>query len=324
VLDFSRRTVVERTPLDLALFLKEQTKLLERMLPETIAIKLAFDAEEEYFINADLTRIQQSIMNIVLNARDAMPEGGELRLGLARVYIEDGVSEFLLPEELEAGEWIRLRIADTGQGIRPDVLPHIFEPFFTTKSPGKGTGLGLAQVYGIVKLHGGTINVSTSPNKGTTFDVYFPALPLGQIDEVSDGAQDLPPGSGETILVVEDEKAVREALVDSLEMLNYHTLIARNGREALEILERQQDKIRLVLSDVVMPVMSGIAMAQTVHDRYPQIQIILLSGHALEDQLGDQIESLKTSEVFEWLPKPPRLQQLAVAVARALQKMVNA
>ncbi|MEA3397391.1 MAG: PAS domain S-box protein, partial [Chloroflexota bacterium] len=175
ILDFSRRAVLERRPMDLAPFLEEVVKVLERTLPESIEIEFAYGADE-YTVHADPTRVQQAIINLALNARDAMlPQGGgELRIELERVQVKSH-KESPLPE-MKAGEWVRITVTDTGSGIPPDALAHIFEPFFTTKEVGQGTGLGLAQVYGIVKQHEGHIDVSTEVGAGATFTLYLPVL----------------------------------------------------------------------------------------------------------------------------------------------------
>ena len=195
ILDFSRRAVLERRPMDLVTFLKEQVSLLERTLPESIKIGLTYGMGE-HMVNADPTRMQQVIMNLALNARDAMPEGGELHIGLERIGIEPG--ELSPLPEMEAGEWVRVTVTDTGTGIPPDVLPRIFEPFFTTRAP-LGTGLGLAQVYGIVKQHEGHVDVTTKVGEGTTFVFYLPALPVSQPEEPRlSKMPDLLKGQGET------------------------------------------------------------------------------------------------------------------------------
>jgi len=338
ILDFSRSAVLKRQPLDLAPLLKEQVKLLARTLPESIEIDLAYgpalsgaEGPDEYTVHADPTRIQQVVMNLAVNARDAMPDGGNLRFGVERIEVRPGESPPL--PEMEAGEWVQVTVSDTGMGIPPDTLPHIFDPFFTTKAPGKGSGLGLAQVYGIVKQHEGEIDVQSPSTtlrtgqvgQGTTFTVYLPALPVHPPKPPSQGLSPLAQGRGETILVVEDDAATRQALVDSLELLNYQTLEAANGQEALAILERQtlevsEDfqsiEIALVLSDVVMPQMGGIALLQTLKQSGLTVPVVLLTGHPLDKEL----EELRAQGMSGWLFKPPSLEQLAKVVARALEE----
>jgi two-component system cell cycle sensor histidine kinase/response regulator CckA len=205
-------------------------------------------------------------------------------------------------------------VSDTGTGIPPDVLPHIFEPFFTTRAP-LGSGLGLAQVHGIVGQHGGRVDVETRVGRGTVFIIYLPAhrlepSPIPSRTELPA----LPAGAGETILVVEDNAVVRKALVDSLRLLNYRVLEVSNGQEALEMLEQREGEVALVLSDVVMPRMSGIALLHALRERGLTVHVVMLSGHPVEREM----EGLQAKGMVDWLPKPPRLEQLAEAVARAL------
>ncbi len=321
ILDFGRRAVLERLPMDLLPFLKEQVKLLERTIPENIRIDMTYGTGE-HTIHADPTRIQQAIMNLAVNARDAMtlsssvetPEGGELCIRLERIQIEDS-KDAPLPD-MEAGEWVRLAVSDTGTGIPADVLPHIFDPFFTTKAPGQGTGLGLAQVWGIVKQHGGHIDVATKVGEGTTFTLYLPALLEHQPEAPTLKTEDLVRGQGETILVVEDNARTREALVDTLELLNYRVLTAKNGREALTLFERHPEEIALVLTDAVMPEMGGIALFHALKQRELAVPVVILTGHTMEKELED----LQVKGLDGRLLKPPSLEQLAEVVARVLKK----
>jgi CheY-like chemotaxis protein len=255
-------------------------------------------------------------MNLAVNARDAMPGGGELRIAIERIRVEENAGP--LPD-MPPGDWIRLTISDTGTGIHPDLLPHIFEPFFTTKAP-KGTGLGLAQVYGIVKQHDGCIDVDTQIGQGTAFILYLPALSVSAMEMQLPQSQPLIEGEGQTILIVEDDAETRKALVDSLELVGYQTLAAKNGQEALTIWEQHTDEIALVLSDVVMPEMGGVALFYALRERDASIKMALLTGHLLEDQLGNQLEQLKAQGLVGWLQKPSNLEQLARFIARALNK----
>jgi two-component system cell cycle sensor histidine kinase/response regulator CckA len=314
ILDFSRRAVLERQPLDLALLLKEHVRLLERTLPESIEVKLTY-GPGEHLVHADPTRMQQMVTNLAINARDAMPGGGTLHIGLERIEVRPGESPPL--PEMEPGEWIHVTVSDTGAGIPPDILPHIFEPFFTTKAP-LGSGLGLAQVHGIVGQHGGRIDVETHMGKGTTFTIYLPALLVhsSKPSGVPGPGElpTLPTGKGETILVVEDNAVVRKALVESLELLNYRTREAMNGQEALAMLEQHSDDIDLLLSDVVMPGMGGMALLHALKERGLTVRVVMMTGHSLEKELDD----LRAHGMIDWLPKPPELEQLAEVVPRAL------
>jgi two-component system cell cycle sensor histidine kinase/response regulator CckA len=315
VLDFSRRAVLERRPLDLAILLKEHVRLLERTLPESIEIKLDCEPDEyttPFTVNADPTRMQQMVTNLALNARDAMRSGGELSIRLERVEVKPKESP-LLPE-MTAGEWARMTVSDTGTGIPPDALPHIFEPFFTTKTP-LGSGLGLAQVHGIVGAHEGRIDVATQVGKGTTFTIYLPVY-LSEPSPVLSSTElsALPTGQGETILVVEDDAVVQQALADGLELLNYQVRKASNGQEALAVLEGHKGEIALVLSDVVMPQMGGITLLHALKEQGLAVPVVMLTGHAVQGEM----EELRAQGMRDWLPKPPRLEELAEVVARAL------
>jgi CheY-like chemotaxis protein len=315
VLDFSRSAVLERRPLDLAPLLKEHVMLLERPLPESIEISLECEPEEHappFIVNADPTRMQQMVTNLALNAREAMPRGGKLHIGLERILTKPGESP-LLPD-MRAGEWIKVTVSDTGTGIPPDVLPHIFEPFFTTRAP-LGSGLGLAQVHGIVGAHEGRIDVETQVGRGTTFTIYLPAYRSEPAPALSSAELPaLPTGQGETILVVEDDAVVRGALADSLELLDYQVLEVSNGQEALETLEQRPGEVALVLSDVVMPRMSGTALLHALRERGLTVRVVMLTGHPLKREM----EELRAKGMTDWLPKPPELEQLAEVVARAL------
>jgi PAS domain S-box-containing protein len=309
ILDFSRRSVIERQPLDLSPILKEQVKLLERTLPEDIQVDLTY-GPGVHIVKADPTRIQQALTNLAINARDAMPDGGRLHVGLERVTRRPDEAPPL--PEMGAGDWVRVTVSDTGEGIPPDVLPHVFEPFFTTKDRGRGTGLGLAQVHGIVKQHGGHIDVESRVGRGTSFTIHLPALPVRPAEPLDQGLIDLDHGDGETLLVVEDDPVARQALALCLKDLNYRVVEAGDGEEALEIVEHLD--VTLVLSDVVMPRMGGVALLQALRDRGAAVPLILLTGHPLEED----IEGLRERGLSDWLVKPPDLPQLAEVVSRSL------
>jgi len=312
ILDFSRASVLERHPLDLVPFLKELTKLLERTLPENIALELAY-GYDEYTVNADPTRIQQVVMNLVVNARDAMPDGGRMHIGLDYVRVETNEPPPL--PEMEPGEWVQMMASDTGTGIPPDALPYVFDPFFTTKAAGQGTGLGLAQVYGIVKQHGGHIDVQSELGSGTTFVIYLPALQVSQ-GEVLEAETAAPTqGHGETILVVEDEPAAREAVADALQSLGYRPLTAANGREALTLYDQYAADVALVLSDLVMPEIDGPELFRLLKQKDPSVKIIAMTGYPLKAR--DQ--EPWGQEIVDWLQKPLNVELLGEAVGRALE-----
>ena len=311
ILDFSRQSVLERQLLDLLPFMKELVKLFNRTLPEHIRIELT-DTGEAYFIHADPSRIQQLMMNLAVNARDAMPEGGQLQISLAHVQTEK--HKPLPLGDMPPGNWVQIQVADSGSGIPPEVLPQIFEPFFTTKEVGQGTGLGLAQVYGIVQQHEGYIDVATKVGQGTTLTLYFPALDTAESAAGTPDKAALQQGEGQTVLVVEDDLATRKVLVDSLSLMNYEVVEAINGREALAILETRTNDIALVLSDVVMPEMGGIALFHAMRQKNLRIPIVLLTGHPLSKEM----ENLRILGLAGWLTKPPDLVNLSHLLGQVL------
>jgi len=312
ILDFSRHSSIQTRPMDLKPFVEETVHVLRRTIPESMSFLLEVEPGE-YVVSADPTRIQQVLINLVVNARDAMPEGGVLRIGLSQVTVTVGEEPLT---ELSAGEWIRLSVSDTGAGIPPEVLPHIFEPFFTTKEPGEGSGLGLAQVHGIVGQHGGHVGVDTQPGEGTTFTVYLPALAISPVETPPPDDLAMPHGRGELVLVVEDGDVVRTALVESLEQWNYRTLEAANGEQALALVKQYKEEIALILSDVVMPGMGGIALFWAIREEEWQTPVILLTGHPMAEELDE----LRAQGLSAWLSKPPDLERLARAIDDALHK----
>ena len=311
ILDFSRRSAMERSAVDLLPFMKELVNLWERTLPENIQIKLNYDGPE-YIVDGDPTRLQQALMNLAINARDAMPQGGVLRLKLSHVDVAAGAPPPL--PELTPGAWLRLAISDTGPGIPAAALPHIFEPFFTTKERGKGTGLGLAQAYGIVAQHDGVITVESRPGQGATFVIYLPLVVTLAAPAADSAAQEPLVGGHETILLVEDEATAREVISDTLDALGYNVLEAANGQAALEIFTRDPAQIALVLTDLVMPRMGGVELLQAVRAVRPGIKVVAMTGYPVEGE-G---QSLLALGMAAWLQKPFNYEALATTLRRVL------
>ncbi|NKQ34512.1 MAG: response regulator [Chloroflexi bacterium] len=311
ILDFSRSAVLERHIMELAPFLKELIKMMRRTLPENIRVTFQNDTMS-CKVNADATRIQQMMVNLMLNARDAMPEGGRLTVTLRKETFNPG--DMLPAMEMEHGRWAHIMVADSGSGIAEEIQPRIFEPFFTTKQRERGTGLGLAQVYGIIKQHDGAIQVDSRPEDGTTFHIYLPLQsPAETFTNFSTDTAELVMGNQETILLVEDDEATHNALVHSLEMLNYRHILARNGKEALRLYEQSQQQIDLIISDMVMPEMGGLDLVRTLRQKQVETPIILLTGHPLTDELPDDNLQIKLVQ------KPVTLPQLAALINQALQ-----
>lgn len=317
ILDFSRRSVMERSHIDLYQLLKEQVRLLRHTLPETIELK---QNAQHYplVINADPTRLRQVLMNLALNARDAMPNGGTLSFTLSRVEFAPEDNRPAPLPDVQPGVWLRLEVTDTGTGIAAAHLPHIFEPFFTTKGPGAGSGLGLAQVYGIVKQHGGAIGVASTPGQGTTFTLYLP-LAAGESERGATpiaAQQVLAAGSGsECILLVEDNDELREALTQSLASLGYRMLTAHDAVMALDLAGKAPGGVDLVLTDLVLPGASGVELFHALQPSQPQAKLVVMTGHPMTDT---RLEAMK--HVAHWLEKPFAFHAVAAKVRLVLNQ----
>nr|BAL57573.1 multi-sensor hybrid histidine kinase [uncultured Chloroflexota bacterium] len=316
VLDFSRQSIIEMKPTDLASLVQETIQLLKRTIPENIQIEFQIDPDQaEYLINGDAAYIQQALTNLAINARDAMPAGGVLKFTLSSCLIQPDQQP--PTPELSPGRWITLAVSDTGVGIPAELLPHLFEPFFTTKEVGKGTGLGLAQVYGIIKQHQGEIDVSTRVGEGTTFTIYLPPLTLPEAVPEKEARPDrVSRGQGQTILVVEDDDLVLNVIQAMLESLNYRVFTARSGPRALDIYDQHQDEIVLVLTDVTMPEMGGMALAQNLHQQNPALKVVAMTGYPLEDEDKALFSS---PNIVAWIHKPMSLNELAQTLKQALE-----
>lgn len=310
ILDFSRRAQIELLPLDLRPLMKEMAKLLEHTLPENITISLDFQ-DNEYIVRADPTRLQQAMMNLVFNARDAMIDGGKLSFSLSCLTVNPETSPPL--PDMKAGEWVQLEVADTGAGIGPEHFTHLFEPFFTTKEPGTGTGLGLAQVYGIVKQHGGSIDVKSNVGEGTAFTIYLPRLMSMPAESAFALADDTTLSGTEAVLLVEDNEAMRLSVADSLAELGYQVIAVGNGKEALAMLGKGT-AVSLLLTDYVMPEMGGRDLCRIVHKQYPHIKMLLMTGYPL----GEDNATLREDGITDWIKKPFLIEALARKIRKAL------
>jgi PAS domain S-box-containing protein len=311
IVGFSHQPRNQPVPLDLFPILQEVSHMLERTLSGAIRIVIE-SAPGEYMINADVGQIQQLLTNLALNARDAMPAGGELRFYLSHLRLSPG--EVPPSPTMPPGRWVVLAVSDTGSGMPPEVLYHIFEPFFTTKGKGRGAGLGLAQVYGIVQQHQGYVTVQSQPGHGTTFTLYLPALVRAADAEEGGTSPDMPHGQGETVLLAEDTPQVLTLLRLMLERLGYRVLTATNGQEALRVYERHGDAIALVIADLVMPKVGGVALFQALRKRAPGIKVIILTGYLLQKE----VLMLQAQGIAAVLPKPPECAVLAQVIHQAL------
>ena len=314
LLMFSRKNVMQSELLDLQKVVGNMSKMLERLLGETIALEFQ-PAVENSFVHGDGGMIEQVVMNLSLNARDAMPRGGRLTIGIETVDLDAVFIE--THPQAHAGRFVRLRVTDNGIGMDSATLSRIFEPFFTTKDIGKGTGLGLATVYGIVKQHEGWVEVNSEPGKGSTFDVFFPAS-----DKVPDFVEEAVAaapvaGGSETILIVEDEPVLRSMARDILEECGYRILEASSGREALDVWNQHAKEIDLLLTDMVMPDgVSGADLVEKLLASQPRLKIVFTSGYT-----ADAVnQEMLTRTGASFLSKPYAQAELTKTVRDCLDK----
>jgi two-component system cell cycle sensor histidine kinase/response regulator CckA len=318
LLAYSRKQIIHRRPLALNDVVEQTIAMLRRIIGEHITIETRL-APGLPPIFADPSSVDQVIMNLALNSRDAMPEGGRLTLTTSEVVIDEAGG--VRSPDAEPGPYLCLEVEDTGNGMEADVVARIFEPFFTTKEPGKGTGMGLATVYGVLKQHGGWIEVESAPRAGTTIRAFFPLS--NEPIVVADGAEPeklptncLPPADV-TILVVEDEDTLREFVGQSLSVLGYRVLTAANGVDALKIWSEHREEIDLLMTDMVMPEsISGRQLAHTLIIEKPDLKVIFTSGYSA-DLLGEDFEQ---SNDCGFLAKPYLPDRLASTIATCLQR----
>jgi two-component system cell cycle sensor histidine kinase/response regulator CckA len=324
LLAFSRRQTLRPQVLDLGDALSDLTMLLRRLIGEKVKLDLVH-GRDLWPVKVDVSQFEQVIVNLAVNARDAMPDGGKLTVRTANVTSEESAG--LSYKGMPAAEYVRIDVTDTGSGIPADIVDKIFEPFFSTKEVGKGTGLGLSTVYGIVKQTGGFVYVDSEADKGTSFHIFLPrhhAEQEVQVDAAAaNGAVKTPPAEAKsradltgqgTILLVEDEEGLRSLNARGLRSRGYSVIEASNGIEAMEALEEKNGAVDLVVSDVVMPEMDGPTLLKTMRERNPDLKIIFVSGYA-EDAFE---KSLPANQQFAFLPKPFTLSQLVAAVKETM------
>jgi signal transduction histidine kinase/CheY-like chemotaxis protein len=315
LLTFSRKQMMHSQPVDLDDVMMNLSKMLERIIGENIDLHCRHSSALPP-VQADIGMLEQVLVNLVVNARDAMPDGGKLQITTEQITFEEGPDP--AHPEARAGNFVCMTVQDTGSGISPENLPRIFEPFFTTKEVGKGTGLGLATVYGIVKQHQGWIEVSSPTGAGTTFRIYFPALKGARAASNHGTPEVEPPVRGkETVLLVEDDEALRYVTHLLLERSGYHVLEAGSGPEALKIWESSAAEVDLLLTDVIMPAgMTGRKLAEDLLGRKTSLKVIFQSGYGGE-VMRDSGEFLRqTNSCF--LQKPCAPRDLLRAVRRCL------
>lgn len=311
VLSFARGAGGERVPLQPRHLVREIVKILRETLPKSIDVEIALP-EEEWAITGDATQIHQVLMNLCVNARDAMPEGGKLTIKVENIYLDENYARMHL--EAKPGRFVALTVADTGTGIPAGIVDKIFEPFFTTKEHGKGTGLGLSTVLGIAKGHGGFVDVYSEIGKGTQFRIFLPALRMDTMKTAEEENFNLPMGHGELILVVDDEPAIREITKSTLKAFGYSALTASDGTEAIALFAQNKDKIKVVLTDMMMPYLDGPATIRALQRIDPQVKIIASSGLT---ENGRATEAMSAG-VKRFLSKPYTAERLLTAISETL------
>ncbi|MBU1221053.1 response regulator [Myxococcota bacterium] len=301
LLTFARKNVLNITVFDLSAAVKDLSRMIKRLIGEDIELYIR-PSSDKIIIKGDIHQIEQIVINLAVNARDAMPSGGKLTIECAKIEISHGIKTDFI--SLPSGEWIELKVTDSGHGIPSELVKHIFEPFFSTKPKDKGTGLGLSMVYSIVKQHNGFIDVNSSPGKGTEFKIYLP--PSDDINSEKNTAKFEIIKSDESnnirnlnILLVEDEEIVRKVALKAISKLGYNLLQADNGVSALELVERERKEIHLLVTDLVMPQMGGQELAKTLRQIMPDLKILFTSGYTDSSKIPE-IETGKS----DFLQKP--------------------
>jgi two-component system cell cycle sensor histidine kinase/response regulator CckA len=313
LLAFSRKQTMQPKALVLGDVIGELAQMLRRLVGEGITLNVERDSDL-WTVHADEAQLSNAIINLVVNARDAMPSGGTVAIKTVNqtVHTSSALGTAIMPP----GDYVHIEVSDTGTGMSKEIQSKIFDPFFTTKPVGQGTGLGLATVYGIVKQSGGFITVDSEVGKGTSFHIYLPRLRVdaatAPVEATPAAARDVT--GQDTILLVEDEEAVRSFAARALRMRGYNVLEASGGEEALEIVKSEAHTIHLIITDVVMPSMDGPTMVRHVKQLKPDLRVIFMSGYAEEAfRRNDQ-----SSEDIHFLPKPFGLKQLAAKVKEVL------
>lgn len=313
VLTFARGLEGERIPVQVKHIVKDLVGVLHETLPKSISLKHDIPASP-WLIAADPTQIHQVLMNVCLNARDAMPDGGSLRISVENIHIDDAYAR--MNPEAKPGGYVQMTIEDTGTGMSEDTVKRIFDPFFTSKALGHGTGLGLSTALTIVKSHGGFINVYSELGRGTRFSINLPAREDQVEATVPEAASEYPRGSGELILLVDDEENIIRITAATLEMFGYRSISGASGAEGLAAFKDRRDEIDLIVTDISMPDMDGPAMIREIRDIDPDVKIIGMSGLMNAEQTAE----LENLAVTSYLIKPFTAEKLLVAISDVIAK----
>lgn len=313
VLTFARGMTGEHIPVQLKHIIKDLVGVLKETLQKSISV--TFDISNDLWpITADPTQIHQVLMNVCINARDAMPAGGTLSITAKNFSIDENYARMHI--DAEPGNYVLITVTDSGTGMNAEVVKRMFDPFFTTKDIGKGTGLGLATTLTIVKSHGGFINVYSEPGKGTRFSIYFPSAEKGPAAASVKAGNALPHGNGELILIVDDEENIRNISEATLARFGYQTATAVDGTDALAVYSQRHPEVAVVLTDLAMPYMDGSALIRALKKLNPAIKIIAMSGLMGDDQMSE----LKSLGVSDFLSKPYTAEALLNSLASVIKK----
>jgi two-component system, cell cycle sensor histidine kinase and response regulator CckA len=293
---------------------REMARIVQDTFPKSISILIKLDGQELWQIKGDATELHQVLMNLCVNARDAMANRGRLTLAAQNVLLDEAAAALL---KTAPGPYVLLSVADTGSGIPAEVLPRIFEPFFTTKLPDKGTGLGLSTVASIVKHHGGRLDIKTEEGKGTEFKIYLPAIEAPAENLAAEPKEvTLPVGHGELILVIEDEEAICELTKTTLESYGYRVIAAQNGVQGIALFEEHKNELRALITDTDMPYMDGMGVVHAIKKLKPDLPVIIASGSSRDTEQMRRMDE----EQLTNLGKPFSAEQLLIAVGMVIQQ----
>jgi CheY-like chemotaxis protein len=309
LLGFARPERQQVKPVCVEEVLDRVRRMVARTFDRSIKVSL-LKGTDSLWVNAEPSYLEQAILNLCVNARDAMPEGGNLTLEASAVTLDAEQPE--LPAQCAPGRYASISVQDTGIGIAPEVAPRLFEPFFSTKEPGRGTGLGLAMVYGFVKNHDGFVRVESELGHGARFTIYLPLIPAPAPHAGAGALGRIQRGTG-TVLVVDDEPMVRAFAEEGLKGLGYKVRAAENGQQALEIYARHGQEINCVLLDLIMPEMSGLETYRRLRKLYPQVRVVFASGYSTGEILRDAPDAREA----EFIGKPFTLEGLSMTLRKA-------
>jgi nitrogen-specific signal transduction histidine kinase/CheY-like chemotaxis protein len=313
LLAFARQSAIEARPVDIHDCINETVAMLSHTIDRRIEIRTILDARQHVSL-ADRSQIENALLNLAVNARDAMPDGGVLTFATRNRSAEDG--SVLFGEELERADYLSVIVRDTGSGMDEETAKRAFDPFFTTKAQGKGTGLGLSSVYGIVKQHRGAIGVRSEPDAGTEFELLLPIVEAHR-DEAGDDDEAKAPVRGEgTVMVVEDDEAMRDACADMVAGLGYRVLTCVDGEEGVSCYRERWREIDLVLLDLVMPRKNGVECFQEIKEVNPAVRVVVTTGY------GEDAQRCAMAQLgaLAFVDKPFEIAKLAAVIARAVQK----